>query len=108
MHTYFLESEHTGPNGWPTIVMPSVPDPDLAPPGHHVLHATMTESYDLWENLERTSPEYAALKEERSEILMGLVRQVCALWQSAMRLLLRSWSNSKLTHRLMGLLYDPQ
>lgn len=78
MHTYFLESEHTGSNGWPTIVMPSVPDPSLAPPGHHVLHATMAEPWERWAALRRGSPEYAAAKEERSAILMDLARQVCA------------------------------
>ena len=76
MHTYFLESTLTGSNGWPTIVIPSVPDPTLAPDGCHVLHATMTEPYAPWAALPRGGPEYERLKAERGAVLMGLVRQV--------------------------------
>eukprot|EP00892_Ulva_mutabilis_P005480 jgi/Ulvmu1/3303/UM153_0015.1 len=75
-HTYFLESPHTGRNGWPTIVIPSTAASGLAPPGHHVLHATMSEPYDPWEGLSRTSPEYRRLKEERAATLWGFVRQI--------------------------------
>lgn len=76
MHTYFLESEHNGANGWPTIVIPSVPDPALAPAGMHVLHATMAAPIREWLHLERSSAEYAKLKRDRGEILMQYVRQV--------------------------------
>ncbi len=46
-------------------------DPSLAPPGKHCLHAYLpaTEPYELWESLDRRSPEYAALKEQRSRVL---------------------------------------
>jgi phytoene dehydrogenase-like protein len=76
MHTYFLESEHNGANGWPTIVIPSVPDPSLAPSGHHVLHATMAAPYRPWEGLDRGSDAYEERKRMGGEVLMGLVRQV--------------------------------
>jgi hypothetical protein len=79
MHTYFLESSYNGANGWPTIVIPSVPDPSLAPCGHHVLHATMASSYREWANLKRGSDEYEELKRVKGEVLMDLVRQVCLL-----------------------------
>lgn len=54
----------------------SVVDPSLAPPGKHSLHAYLpaTEPYHLWEGVQRGSPEYQKLKEERS--------QVCA-WSGA-------------------------
>lgn len=90
MHTYFLESPLTGSNGWPTIVVPSVPDPSLAPEGCHVLHATMTEPYAPWAALPRGGPEYERLKAERGDVLMGLVRQVrcacfCRLFERCVR-----------------------
>lgn len=76
MHTYFLESEHSGDNGWPTIVIPSTLDPSLAPPGHHALHATITEPYAPWRALPRASPAYNALKRERAHVLWDLVRRI--------------------------------
>lgn len=38
--------------------------------GKHVLHAytPATEPYSLWEGLDRSSPEYKKLKEERSQV----------------------------------------
>lgn len=55
----------------------SMLDPDLAPPGHHVIHAYTAgnEPYDLWANLDRASPEYAALKAERSECLWRAIER---------------------------------
>ena len=76
MHTYFLESDRNGANGWPTIVIPSVPDPSLAPAGKHVLHATMAAPIREWLHLERGSEEYEGLKRSRGEVLMDFVRQV--------------------------------
>lgn len=53
------------------ISIPSVLDPSLAPEGCHSLHAYVpaTEPYDLWKDLDRKSPEYEKLKEERSQVL---------------------------------------
>lgn len=55
----------------PAHPRPAVIDPSLAPPGKHCLHAYLpaTEPYELWEGLDRRSPEYKALKEERSLVL---------------------------------------
>lgn len=52
------------------ISIPSVLGKGLAPPGKHVLHAYTpgTESFDLWEGLDRKSMVYRKLKEERSEV----------------------------------------
>jgi phytoene dehydrogenase-like protein len=46
--------------------------------GKHVLHAytPATEPYGLWEGLARGSPEYKALKEERSQVLWRAVERV--------------------------------
>lgn len=53
--------------------MPSLLDPSLAPPGHHVIHAYTAgnEPYHLWQPFEgkrdaATEASYQALKEERA------------------------------------------
>lgn len=53
------------------ISIPSVLDPSLAPAGKHVIHAYTpgNEPYDIWQHLDRRSPEYAALKRERAEVM---------------------------------------
>ncbi|QHO20930.1 Prolycopene isomerase [Arachis hypogaea] len=60
------------------VSVPSVLSPDMAPPGKHVLHAYIpgTEPFELWEGLERTSPEYRKLKAERSEVIWKAVERV--------------------------------
>eukprot|EP00775_Hariotina_reticulata_P008994 gene8994-9167_t len=60
------------------ISIPSVKDPDMAPPGKHCLHAYLpaTEPYHLWQGLDSRSPEYAQLKKERSEVLWKAVEKV--------------------------------
>ena len=52
------------------ISIASAIDPSLAPKGKHVLHAYLpaTEPFHLWENLQRGSPEYLKLKDERSQV----------------------------------------
>jgi hypothetical protein len=42
----------------------------------HTIHAytPATEPYDLWKGLDRSSPEYEALKEERSQVMSLCVR----------------------------------
>jgi phytoene dehydrogenase-like protein len=59
------------------VSIASVLDPSLAPSGKHVVHAYTpgNEPYALWEGLERTSPEYKALKEERSQVLWRAVEK---------------------------------
>ncbi|KAK4715319.1 hypothetical protein R3W88_013657 [Solanum pinnatisectum] len=59
------------------ISVPSVLSPDLAPPGKHVLHAYTpgTESFEIWEGLDRRSNEYKNLKAERSEVMWKAVEK---------------------------------
>ena len=60
------------------ISIPSVFDPSLAPEGKHVVHVYTAgnEPYELWEGLERGSPEYEALKEERSQCLWEALERI--------------------------------
>jgi len=60
------------------ISIPSVLDASLAPDGMHALHAytPATEPYDLWKGLDRKSPEYQKLKEERAEVLWKAIERV--------------------------------
>nr|ATQ36019.1 prolycopene isomerase [Proteomonas sulcata] len=60
------------------ISIPSVLDPSMAPEGMHALHAytPATEPYDLWKGLDRKSPEYEKLKEERSQVLWKAIERV--------------------------------
>ncbi|KAK1323725.1 hypothetical protein QJS10_CPA02g00775 [Acorus calamus] len=59
------------------ISVPSVMSKDLAPPGNYVLHAYTpgTEPFGLWEGLDRRSPEYKRLKEERDEVMCNVVKR---------------------------------
>ncbi|MGF1536081.1 MAG: phytoene desaturase family protein [Elainellaceae cyanobacterium] len=68
----------TAPQNVVLISIPSVLDPSLAPPGKHVLHAYTpgSEPYDVWRGLDRSGPEYAALKQERSQVLWQAVERV--------------------------------
>ncbi|WIA14506.1 hypothetical protein OEZ85_003026 [Tetradesmus obliquus] len=60
------------------ISIPSVKDPSMAPAGKHCLHAYLpaTEPYHLWKGLDRKSPDYAKLKEERSQVLWKGVEKI--------------------------------
>ncbi|KAI5074568.1 hypothetical protein GOP47_0010529 [Adiantum capillus-veneris] len=60
------------------VSIPSVFDPSLAPPGHHVVHAYTAgnEPYHLWKGMDRQSSHYASLKEERSEVLWKALEKV--------------------------------
>jgi len=60
------------------ICIPSTLDPSLAPADHHVIHAYTAgnEPYDVWQGLDRRSPEYQALKVERSEVLWQALERV--------------------------------
>ncbi|KAK1288305.1 hypothetical protein QJS10_CPB19g00194 [Acorus calamus] len=76
------------------ISVPSVMSKDLAPPGKHVLHAYTpgTEPFGLWEGLDRRSPEYKRLKEERSEVM----------WNAVERALGPGFSRDRCEVRLVG------
>ncbi|KAI8463200.1 MAG: hypothetical protein J3K34DRAFT_527188 [Monoraphidium minutum] len=83
-----LELHHIVVNDWERgvnaeqnvvlISIASVKDPSMAPAGKHCLHAYLpaTEPFALWEGLTRGSPEYNALKEERSQVLWRAVEKV--------------------------------
>lgn len=53
-------------------------DPSLAPPGKAVVHAytAANEPYGPWAGLQRGSPEYAAMKQERSQRLWAALEKV--------------------------------
>lgn len=57
---------------------PCVIDPTLAPEGYMVVHAygAGNEPYMVWEDMDRKSPEYQRLKEERSQVLWRAIESV--------------------------------
>lgn len=68
----------TAPQNVVLVSIPSIIDPSMAPKGKHSLHAYLpaTEPYELWQGLDRRSPEYAKLKAERSEVLWAGVEKI--------------------------------
>lgn len=58
--------------------IPSCLDPTLAPPGKAVVHAysAANEPWELWAGVKRATPEYEALKRERSEPLWRALERV--------------------------------
>jgi len=58
--------------------IPSALDPSLAPPGKAVVHAysAANEPWELWEGVERGTPEYERLKAERAEPLWRALERV--------------------------------
>jgi phytoene dehydrogenase-like protein len=60
------------------ISIPSVLDPSLAPPGKHTIHVYTpgNEPYDLWQGLDRRSPEYAELKQQRSQVMWQALERI--------------------------------
>eukprot|EP01083_Nonionella_stella_P194647 717821_1 len=60
------------------ISIPSVHDDTLAPENHAVLHiyTPATERFDRWRNVERNTPEYDRLKEERSQFLWRVLEKI--------------------------------
>jgi phytoene dehydrogenase-like protein len=67
----------TAPQNMVLVSIASVLDPSLAPEGKHVIHAYTpgNEPLDLWQGLERGTPEYEKLKEERSAVLWRAVEK---------------------------------
>lgn len=63
------------------VSVPSLLDPSLAPPGHHVVHAygAGNEPYSVWEKFEgrdtRDDAEYQALKRERSAPIWAAIER---------------------------------
>ena len=60
------------------ISIPSVLDPELAPPGKHVVHiyGAANEPWSRWEGVEYGSEEYKKLKAERAEPLWEALEKV--------------------------------
>eukprot|EP00908_Phaeocystis_cordata_P016930 Transcript_28251.p2 GENE.Transcript_28251~~Transcript_28251.p2 ORF type:complete len:444 (+),score=176.20 Transcript_28251:619-1950(+) len=65
-------------NNMVIISIPTLLDPNMAPDGHHVLHAyyAADEPYEPWAGLDRRSEEYARLKEERARPLWTAVEKL--------------------------------
>eukprot|EP00977_Amphora_coffeiformis_P009055 scaffold2050_cov167-Amphora_coffeaeformis.AAC.9 len=57
---------------------PCVIDKTLAPNGTAILHAygAGNEPYDIWQGMKRNSPEYASLKEQRSQVLWRAIESI--------------------------------
>lgn len=57
--------------------IPSVLDPGMAPPGHHVLHAytPACEPWERWDGLERGSAEYRRTKSQRCALFWRVLEQ---------------------------------
>lgn len=57
---------------------PCVIDKTLAPEGYMIVHAygAGNEPYHVWEGIKRNDPKYAALKEERSQVLWRAIESV--------------------------------
>ena len=60
------------------ISIPSILDPSLAPPGKHTIHVYTpgNEPYELWQGLDRRSPEYKDLKQRRSRVMWDALERV--------------------------------
>ena len=69
----------TAPQNVVVVSIPTVLDPSLAPPGKHLIHVYTpgNEPYQLWQGMERNSPEYQEQKAARAEIMwQGLARVI--------------------------------
>ncbi|KAL6760779.1 hypothetical protein V8C86DRAFT_3017971 [Haematococcus lacustris] len=82
-----LDCHHLVVNDWQNITannnvciisIPTVFDPAMAPPGKHVVHAyfAANEPYEAWAGMDRRSPEYKRLKQERAEPLYKALERV--------------------------------
>ncbi|OLP93908.1 Prolycopene isomerase, chloroplastic [Symbiodinium microadriaticum] len=72
-------SDLEAPRNAVLVSCPSMLDPDLAPPGHHVVHAytPATEPWEDWADLDEGSSEYKKKKQEARDFLYSAVaRQV--------------------------------
>ena len=80
IHHIYVEDWERGVTAEQNMVLVSIAsvlDPSLAPEGKHVIHAYTpgNEPLELWQGLERGTPEYEKLKEERSEVLWRAVEK---------------------------------
>jgi len=60
------------------FAIPSLLDPSMAPSGKHVIHGYTAgnEPISMWKDIKRGTPEYEALKEERSQVLWEALEKV--------------------------------
>ncbi len=68
----------TAPQNVVVVSIPSVLDPNLAPPGKHVIHVYTpgNEPYQIWSGMNRNTPEYEALKQSRSQVMWEALERV--------------------------------
>jgi phytoene dehydrogenase-like protein len=80
------------------LSMPSRLDASLAPPGHQVLHGytPANEPWQLWQDLERGSPAYEALRLERCGLFHDVFEQLVPDWRQRAVIELQG---TPLTHR---------
>ncbi len=80
------------------LSMPSLLDTSLAPPDHQVLHGytPANEPWELWQNLERGSPAYEALKAERCGLFHTILDPLLPDWRER---LVFELQGTPLTHR---------
>lgn len=67
-----LKTDLTEPGNTCMISIPSVWDPNLAPPGHHVVHAYTLEPYSSWQR----DATYKARKRSRAQSLLRALERV--------------------------------
>ncbi len=60
------------------VSIPSLLDPNLAPPGKQTIHVYTpgNEPYKLWQGLDRKSQEYQNLKAERSQVMWQALERI--------------------------------
>lgn len=87
-----LECHHFALNDWEVgvdapqnvsiVSIPTVFDPSLAPAGCHVVHSYTAgnEPYEIWKGMDRKSAEYAALKEERSQVSSHTIHPISTVY----------------------------
>ena len=80
------------------LSMPSLLDPALAPPGHHVLHGytPANEPWEIWQGVERGSAAYHALKAERCAVFGQVLEPLIPDWRDRLVLELQG---TPLTHQ---------
>lgn len=72
------EAGITAPQNVVLISIPSLIDPSLAPPGHHVIHVYTpgNEPYRLWQGMDRRSQTYAQQKQIRAQVMWQALERV--------------------------------
>uniref|UniRef100_Q3APD7 Carotenoid isomerase, putative n=1 Tax=Chlorobium chlorochromatii (strain CaD3) TaxID=340177 RepID=Q3APD7_CHLCH len=65
---------------------PTILDPSLAPAGHHIIHAFVTDEVACWSNYERGSSAYRAAKEEKAAALIARIERIVPELSSAIKL----------------------